>query len=117
MKRMDALLLVVPAFADAAPDALVAGLDRLVGELCLEDLASVERRLDRARKERIDERITDALEAARSALESELPVSAADLGTGQRNELRGYALLGFDTYPLIVSSWRSMASTSPRAEP
>ena len=93
MKRMDALLLVVPAFADAAPDALVAGLDRLVGELCLEDLASLERRLDRARKERIDERITDALEAARSALESELPVSAADLGTGQRNALRGYALV------------------------
>ncbi len=93
MKRMDALLLVVPAFADPAPDRAVAALDRLVGELCLEDLGAVERRLDRTRKERTDAAVADALEAARAALDSELPVRICELNAMQRSQLRGYGLV------------------------
>jgi hypothetical protein len=93
MKRMDALLLVVPTFADPSPDAAVAALGRLVGELCLEDLASIERRLARAKKEKTDAMVQDALEAARSALDSELPISAAELSDTHRQTLRGFALV------------------------
>ncbi len=93
MKRMDVLLLVVPAFADSSPDAIVAELERLVGDLCLEDLAAVERRLERARKERTDATTISALEVARAALDAELPLGAAELADTTRRELRAYALV------------------------
>ncbi len=93
MKRMDVLLLVVPAFANPSPDAIVAELSRLVGDLCLEDLAAVERRLERARKERTDATTVAALEAARATLDAELPLWAAELADTTRRELRAHALV------------------------
>ena len=93
MKRMDVLLLVVPAFVDPAPEAIMAELEQLVGDLCLEDLATVERRLERARKERTDATTVAALEAARAVLDSELPLAAGELDDTTRRELRTYALV------------------------
>ncbi len=93
MKRMDVLLLVVPAFADSAPDAIVAQLDRLLGDLCLEDLATVERRLERARKERTEATTIAALEAARAVLDTELPLVTARFDATTRRELRTYGLV------------------------
>lgn len=93
LKRMDALLLVLPGFREVAPDGAAAELDRLVGELCLEDLGAVERRLERARKERTDAAMLPALEAARSALDAERPIAAAALAEPLRRELRAHALV------------------------
>ncbi len=93
MKRMDVLLLVVPAFADPAPDAIVAQLDRLLGDLCLEDLAAVERRLERARKETTEATTVAALEAARAVLDTELPLVTARFDATTRRELRTYGLV------------------------
>ena len=93
MKRMDLLLLVVPAFADPSPDTIVAELERLIGDLCLEDLASIERRLERARKERTEATAVAALDAARATLDAELPLAAAELADTTRRELRAYALV------------------------
>ncbi len=93
MKRMEVLLLVIPAFADPAPEAWVTALDRLMGELCLEDLAAIERRLKRAVREKIRDQEKEALEIAQMTLEKEHPIYAAELDEEQRNALRGYAFV------------------------
>ncbi len=92
MKRMDLLLLVVPAFADASPEASLAGFEQLLGELCLEDLAAVERRLARHPREKLGDTEKHALELAREALEVERPVVSLELREPERLALRGYAL-------------------------
>lgn len=93
MKRMDALLLVVPDFADPSPGASCAALEGLLAELCLLDLASVEGRLERHPRERLLAGELEALERAREALEGETPVARAPLLDPQRRALRGYALV------------------------
>jgi ribosome-binding ATPase YchF (GTP1/OBG family) len=93
MKRMDVLLLVIPAFADGSTQASIAGLDRLLGELCLEDLAAVERRLQRHPREKLEAVEKEALETAAAALEAERPVCQAELSEPGRLALRGYSLV------------------------
>jgi len=93
MKRMDALLLVLPAFADPSPEAAVSAFDALLGELVLEDLSAVERRLERAKREKLDPLQQEALEAARTALEAEQPLAGADLDPQRREALRGYSFV------------------------
>jgi hypothetical protein len=93
MKRMDLLLLVIAAFADPAPEASAGALERLASELCLLDLAAVEDRLERAKREKIAEGAKHALEHARSCLEQTRPVFAASLSRQDEEELRGYALV------------------------
>jgi ribosome-binding ATPase YchF (GTP1/OBG family) len=93
MKRMDLLLLVLPAFADPAPEKSVTELERLLAELVLEDLAAVERRLSRHPREKLGDIEKEALERARVALEDERPVLGAELSAPQAQALRGYALV------------------------
>ena len=93
MKRMDVLLLVLPAFADPSPEASCAELDRLVGELVLEDLAFVEKRLQHASRDRLPGLEVEALASARAALDTESSVHRAELTAAQREALRGYALV------------------------
>jgi ribosome-binding ATPase YchF (GTP1/OBG family) len=93
MKRMELLLLVIPAFADPSEEAITAAFERLLGELCLEDLAAVEKRLWRAPREKLADIEQEALEIARTALDGEKPVIAAPLSEPQRQSLRGYALV------------------------
>lgn len=93
MKRMDVLLCVLPGFTDASEQALIGELNSLLGELCLQDLLAVERRLERARKEKLEDIERGALEVAREALNAEGPVRLAPLSDVQRQALRGYALI------------------------
>jgi ribosome-binding ATPase YchF (GTP1/OBG family) len=93
MKRMDGLLLVVPAFLDAASDASQRELGRLVSDLCLEDLTAVERRLERAKKEKIEDAAREALESARGVLESARPLNTAEIPAADREALRNYSLV------------------------
>ncbi len=93
MKRMEVLLLVVPGFAETSEEAAVTELDRLVGELCLEDLAGVERRIERAKKEKIEDHALRALELARDLLDEGTPISAAEIPAVSSAALRGYGLI------------------------
>jgi ribosome-binding ATPase YchF (GTP1/OBG family) len=77
MKRLDQLLLVVPGFADPAPEAAARALEGLLEELCLEDLEAVERRLKTATRDKLDERVRRALETAQAALEAGRGIAAA----------------------------------------
>jgi ribosome-binding ATPase YchF (GTP1/OBG family) len=77
MKRLDQLLVVVPAFADPSPEASVAALVGLLEELCLEDLAVVERRLKFASRDRLEDRVREALAAAEGALAAARPIESA----------------------------------------
>ena len=93
MKRVDMLLLVVPAFADPSPAATVSGFDKLLADLCIEDLAAVERRLERHPREKLEAAEKAALEQAAKVLEAERPLGSAELDQSARRALRGYALL------------------------
>jgi ribosome-binding ATPase YchF (GTP1/OBG family) len=93
MKRMDGLLLVVPAFLDPTADASQRELDRLVSDLCLEDLAAVERRLERAKKEKIEDAAREALERARGVFECERPLYTAEIPAADRETLQNYSLV------------------------
>jgi ribosome-binding ATPase YchF (GTP1/OBG family) len=93
MKRMDVLLLVVPAFADPSPEASLRAFERLLGDLCLEDLALVERRLETADRDRLPDTPREALRIVRAVLEAERPAAAAELSPPQREALRTYNLI------------------------
>jgi ribosome-binding ATPase YchF (GTP1/OBG family) len=100
MKRMDVLLLVVPAFADPSPAASAAAFEELLAELCLEDMALVERQLKTAARDRLAEPVRQALAAAESALEATRPVAALDAPPPVRDALRAYNLI--TDRPLLV---------------
>ena len=92
MKRLDQLLLVVPAFADASPEVSRSALGQLIEELCLQDLELVERRLKFASRDKLEDRIRHALEAAESGLEAGRPISTA-LAAESREALVGSGLI------------------------
>jgi ribosome-binding ATPase YchF (GTP1/OBG family) len=92
MKRLDQLLLVVPGFADPAPEVAARALEGLLEELCLEDLEAVERRLKTATRDKLDERVRRALETAQAALEAGRGIAAA-LSCEEREPLLGSGLL------------------------
>ena len=93
MKRMQVLVLVLDGFADPSPETALQRFREILGELVLEDLAGVERRLERAVREPLEASERDALEAARETLEAERPVRSAELAPPARKALRSYALL------------------------
>jgi ribosome-binding ATPase YchF (GTP1/OBG family) len=93
MKRVDALVLVVPGFLDASPDAARRGFEDLLEELCIEDLAAVEKRISRASREPLDDATRSALERAAQVLEASRPVASATFSEVERRALRNYALI------------------------
>jgi ribosome-binding ATPase YchF (GTP1/OBG family) len=113
LKRMDALLLVLPAFLDPSPEAAQREFSRLATDLCLEDLAAVERRLDRSKKEKIAEIARAALERAREALESERPLCVSEMPAAEREELRSYALVTDRPWIAVLNMGESEAGSAP----
>ncbi len=93
MKRMDLLLLVIPAFADPSPEAQLAAFDSLLADLCIEDLAAVEKLIKRTAREKTDETLKEALGLVETALEAGTPVIATEMTPQQRESLRGFALV------------------------
>ncbi len=112
MKQMDQLLLALPAFADPSEAALGQGFERLLGELCLEDLALVERRLGQAHA-KLSDTERAALERAQHALEEGRPVAAASLSTPQRESLRGYAFVTDRFMIALVNTAEDAADVAP----
>ncbi len=116
MKRMDELLLIVPAFAESAPAASVKQLDRLLEELCFVDLATIEKRLQSAGREKLADVVRGALERAQAALESGRPLSSAELPEQERAALRGYALLTDRPLLVVRNVGEADAGAPPPAE-
>lgn len=103
MRDADALVQVVRGFADpmtaeAADPA--RDVHAFQSELVLADLAIVEKRLERLRKEKGKESETELLERCRAALEAETPLRRIALSAADERALAGFGLLS--RLPLLV---------------
>jgi hypothetical protein len=104
IRDQDALCLVLRDFPNPAlegdPDP-AGDLEAFLAECVLADLEVVERKLERARKEKIDAREQAAFELLKSTLEAELPIRSIPAADLSRDLLRGYGLI--TDRPLLVA--------------
>jgi GTP-binding protein YchF len=91
----DALVEVVRGFPDltGAASRPVEDLEAFDTELGLADLAQIERKLERARKEKGKEREIALFERLAAHLETGKPLRVLDLSAEDRNQLSGFAFL------------------------
>lgn len=103
MRDADALVQVVRGFPDPltpdAPDP-ARDVDGFKSELVLADLAIIEKRLERLRKEKGKEQEVELLERCRVALEAETPLRRVALSAADERALSGFGLLS--RLPLLV---------------
>jgi ribosome-binding ATPase len=102
LRDADALVEVVRGFPDLTGGA-VAPIDDITAfesELVLADLAQVEKRAERCRKEKGKERELALLGRLQAHLEAEKPLRILDLAPEERSELAGFAFLSLR--PLLV---------------
>lgn len=116
LRDVDAFVLVLRAFDDPAVPHFMDTVDPvrdaawLAGELLLEDLAVVERRLERIEKavkvgkKPEDPNEYEALKKVTAALESERPARAAGLTPVQERSLRGFQLLSGRPWIVVVNA-------------
>jgi ribosome-binding ATPase len=104
IRDQEALCLVVRGFEnpalEGAPDPL-GDLEAFHTEAVLADLEVVERRLDRARKDKASPLEVDAFERIKATLEDERPIRSLSPEELDRDLLRGYGLL--TDRPLLVA--------------
>lgn len=116
--EQDALCLVLRDFpnpaVETAPDP-VAELEAFATECVIADLEAVERRLDRAKKDKPDALELGAFHLMKETLERELPLRALSESELHRDQLRGYAFL--TDLPLLVALNRSEADVSQPMPP
>jgi ribosome-binding ATPase len=102
LRDADALVEVVRGFPDVTGGA-ASPLEDITGfesELVLADLAQVEKRAERCRKEKGKERELALLGRLQAHLEAEKPLRILDLAPEERSELAGFAFLSLR--PLLV---------------
>lgn len=103
MRELDALAQVVRAFVDPlspSPPDLVQDLRAFHSEMVLADLAVIEKRLDRLKKEKGKERERDLLERCRLTLEEEKPLRSLHFLPDEEAILSGFAFLS--QKPLLI---------------
>ena len=103
MRDADALVQVVRGFPDpVTQDAAEPARDveAFKSELVLADLAIVEKRLERLRKEKGKEQEAELLERCQAALEAETPLRRVELSAADERALSGFGLLS--RLPLLV---------------
>lgn len=104
IRDQEVLCLVLRAFPNPAletdPDP-IADLDAFHTECLLADLETVERRLDRAKKDKPDALEVAAFELMKTTLEQERPIRSLPPDVLKREYLRGYGLL--TDRPLLVA--------------
>jgi len=116
LRDVDAFVLVIRAFHDPSvphfKETVNAERDAawLVGELLLEDLAVIERRLERIEKavkvgkKPEDPNEYEALKKVKAALDAEQPARAAGLTPAQERSLRGFQLLSGRPWIVVVNA-------------
>ncbi len=116
LRDVDAFVLVIRAFDDPAVPHFQDGVDPardagwLLSEIILEDLAVVERRLDRIEKavkvgkKPEDPHEHEALKKVCDALENERPARAAGLSAVGERALRGFQLLSMRPWIVVVNA-------------
>lgn len=108
IRDLDALCLVLRDFDNPAlegePDP-AADLEAFYAECVLADLEVVERRLERAKKDKLDAREHAAFEIMKTTLEQETPLRALSAAELNRDLLKGIGLL--TDKPLLVAVNRS----------
>ena len=108
IRDQDVLCLVLRAFPNPAletdPDP-AADLETFHTEAILADLDIVERRLDRAKKDKPDPIELAAFELMKATLEQELPLRSLSAQALNRDSLKGYGLL--TDRPLLIALNRS----------
>ncbi len=108
IRDQDVLCLVLRAFPNPALEAPAdpaAELDAFLTECLLADLTMVERRLDRAKKDKPDPQELAAFELMQATLEQELPLRSLSAQALDRSRLSGYGFL--TDRPLMVVVNRS----------
>ena len=115
IRDQDVLCLVLRAFPNPALDAAAdpAGeLEAFHAECLLTDLAMVERRLDRAKKDKPDPMELAAFELMQRTLEQELPLRALGPQALDRSKLSGYGFLT-DRPLMVVVNRREAEAAQP----
>ncbi|MGH7785868.1 MAG: redox-regulated ATPase YchF [Candidatus Binatia bacterium] len=103
MRDADALVQVVRGFVDpTTQDAAdpARDIEAFKSELVLADLAIVEKRLERLRKEKGKEAEAELLDRLRTTLEAETPLRRLELSAADERTLSGFGLL--TRLPLLV---------------
>jgi ribosome-binding ATPase len=104
IRDQEAMCLVLRDFANPALEAAadpLTDLEAFHAEVVLADLEIVERRLDRARRERSNAAEVAAFELMKATLEAERPLRSLSADELNREYLRGYGLL--TDRPLLVA--------------
>jgi ribosome-binding ATPase len=110
IRDQDVLCLVLRAFPNPAVEAdadPAAELEAFHAECVLADLETVERRLDRAKKDKPSPLELAAFETMKTALEQERPIRSLPADALDRDLLRGYGLV--TDRPLLVALNRAEA--------
>jgi len=111
--NQDALCLVLRDFPNPAvegPPDPVGELDAFATECLIADLEAVERRLDRAKKDKPDALELAAFHHMKEMLEHEVPLRALSEAVLHRDQLRGYSFL--TDLPLLVALNRGEADAA-----
>ncbi len=119
MRDLDALCQVLRCFDDAtapAPADPLAELADFALELTIADLALVERRLERLKKEKGDAQEVSALEQMREHLESELPLRCLELRSCDWARFAGFQFLTRKPRLLVLNVDESAAAAPPPPE-
>src|SRR5207244_10376337 len=114
LRDADALVEVVRGFPDlaGAPPTPAADLESFAAELVLADLAVIEKRLERLRKEKGHERERALLERLVPSLETGTPLRTLGLAPEERTLLAGFAFLSLRPL-LVVLNVPETAATAP----
>src|SRR5512134_347616 len=119
IRDQDVVALVLRDFdnpaVDTPPDP-PAELEAFHTECILADLDLVERRLDRAKRDKPDARELAAFELMKQALEGERPIRSIRAEVMSREPLRGYGLLT-DRPLLVVLNRSEQAAAAPMPKP
>jgi len=118
LRDADALVEVVRTFPDltGAPPAPAQDVEAFSAELVLADLAVVERRLERVKKEKGHERERALLERVAAELEGGRALRTVGLGDDEVRLLSGFALLSLRPLLVVLNVPEAEVAAPPPAE-